>query len=123
MSDIVKRLQAVGCEYEHDARAVQEGADEITRLRATLAARDAENERLREALHFIERWTVYKRYKPDGKSLTAEEAIGIIAHCLPIREITKQYEGNGEIDQAAYEADLARMRAALAAQPKENSDD
>lgn len=36
MSDIVKRLWEMYCEYEYYARTVQEAADEIERLRAAL---------------------------------------------------------------------------------------
>ncbi len=69
----------------------------------------AENEQLKEALEFVERWAVYKRYKPDGKSVTAEEAINVIAFHPAIREITKRFEASGEIDLAAYARDRAEM--------------
>ena len=36
MSDIMKRLWEMYCEYEYYARTVQEAADEIERLRAAL---------------------------------------------------------------------------------------
>lgn len=70
----------------------------------------AEVERLTNVLKFVERWAVYKRYKPDRKNLTNEEAINIIAFHPAIREITKRFEASGEIDMAAYERDRAAIK-------------
>ena len=96
--------------YADGEKAVLADAKEERKEMATeLAALRAEVERYREALEFVERWAVYKRYKPKGKSITADEAIGIIAFHPSIQAITKRYEANGEIDQSAYERDRAAL--------------
>lgn len=78
---------------------------------ASRQAIDETVERLRSleaTLEFVERWAVYKRFKPaGGKSITAEEAISIIAYHPAVREITVRHSGNGEVDEVAYAKDLS----------------
>jgi hypothetical protein len=100
----VERLRRLGNDW------LQQKADQ----RKEIARLTAEAERLRAVLEFVERWAIYKRYKPDGKNLTAEEAISVIAFHPAIREISLRYEASGDIDMVAYDRD----RAALTQEPR-----
>lgn len=61
---------------------------EIDDLRTALQERDAEIANLEDSLRFVERWAVHHANKP---GISAENALGCIAHYPPIKAITKSY--------------------------------
>ena len=70
------------------AEAIEELIVENNKLREALAERDAEIANLEDRLRFVERWAVHHANKP---GISAENALGCIAHYPPIKAITKSY--------------------------------
>lgn len=82
-----------------------------------------EVQRLWERLAFVERWAVYRRFNPDGaRSVTAEEAIGVIAQSRPVHEITQRYAASDQIGGAAYEAELKMVMRGFAQEMEEGDE-
>jgi hypothetical protein len=61
---------------------------EVERVTAALQERDAEIACAKDSLNFVERWAVHHANKP---GISAESALGCIAHYPPIKAITKSY--------------------------------
>ena len=74
---------------------------------AHIAAQEAEIERLKDDLQFVERWANHHGQKPH---VTAQEALSCIQHYPPIRAITKSYsDGKVPTTYDSY-SEIERLR-------------
>ncbi len=117
----LRRLAGVEAERDQLQRKVSDQALQWLTLDAQATELMAERDELREHLQFIERWANHHGQKPH---VTPAEALSVIQHYPPIKDITKSYS-DGKVPEtpdpwaelrrlAALEVELASTKKALA---------
>ena len=124
MSDLVERLRKLPphsgpCPLDL-VDASLTAADTIERMQASSAEYKAEVEVLRKHLRFVERWANHHAQKP---RITPQEALSVIQHYPPIKEITQSYTDgvvpetpNPWLEVEAFRNDAGRYRKLVASE-------